>query len=87
MPNNPVHWVAWNLPVDDTAEKRLPADIDFGPSPDSVEGIQGTNTYGNVGYDGPADPGSGHRMLFEAYAIPDHVDIESGTNYQMVKEA
>lgn len=87
MPDNPVHWVLWNLPVDDTAENRLPADIDHGPSLDSVEAVQGTNTYGNVGYDGPTSPGSEHRMLFEAYAIPGRLDIESGANYQTVKEA
>lgn len=87
MPDNPVHWVVWNLPGADTAENRLPADIDYGPSPDSVEGMQGTNTYGNVGYDGPTAPTSGHRMLFKVYAIPGRLDIKSEANYQTVKEA
>ncbi len=58
---NWVHWVMWNLPADTTTFS----------SSDPPDGSRlGTNSWGNVGYSGPAPPpGPAHRYIFTLYAL------------------
>lgn len=87
IPESPIHWVVWNIPVRDTGETRLPADLDHEKTLTQFDAKQGINTYGNVGYDGPSSPGASHRMTFNAYAITGRLDVEAGASYETVKRA
>jgi Raf kinase inhibitor-like YbhB/YbcL family protein len=67
-----VHWVAWNIPVNNSAilEHSIP---------DGAK--QGTSDFGNIGYSGPCPPaGSGtHHYIFELYALNDTLNLDTST--------
>ena len=54
------HWTVWNIPVPSYAldADKLPAGA-----------VQGRNSFGHVGYDGPAPPSGTHRYFFRLYAL------------------
>ena len=65
-----VHWVAYGMPAD----AALPEGIDKQRQPASPPGIvQGTNSFGRIGYNGPAPPeghGTRHRLLDTQNVLP-----------------
>lgn len=70
-----VHWVAYGLPAD----RSLPEGV---PTGSRGEGglLQGPNTYGHPGYDGPKPPpGHGvHHYHFKLYALDETLDLALG---------
>jgi hypothetical protein len=60
-----VHWVIYNIPA---SASSLPAHIPAGEIPEVI-GIQGLNSWGNIGYGGPCPPGDTHRYYFRLYAL------------------
>jgi len=61
------HWLVWNIPPDTT-------DIEQGLVPDgSVEGI---NSSGNQGYQGPCPPSGVHHYIFHLYALDIQIDLD-----------
>ena len=63
------HWVAYNIPGDASG------------IPEDGEGVtQGTNSFGNQGYNGPAPPeGHGpHHYYFWVYALDEDRQLEAG---------
>jgi len=71
------HWVAYGIPGD--------AD---GVSEGSSKVIQGTNSLGNAGYNGPAPPpGHGvHHYYFWVYALDDDLDLAPGLDRRALLE-
>ena len=69
-----VHWVIFNIPTD---ARSLPAKI--APSAKLDGGtIQGTNSWGRLGYGGPCPPeGSTHTYVFTLYALDTILDLDS----------
>lgn len=73
-----VHWVIYNLPAD---EQGLVEGIPPVNQPQSPAGaIQGKNSWGSVGYRGPAPPrGHGiHRYVFRLFALNAALDLPQG---------
>ena len=73
-----IHWVAYNLPAD---LRSLPEGV-----PQTVEieggGVQGRNTFGELGYRGPCPPaGAPHTYVFALYALNTELDLDSGVDY------
>ncbi len=69
-----VHWVLYNLPADmrelpegTAADGTLPAGAH-----------QGTNDFGEAGYNGPAPPRGIHRYYFKLYALDTAVSLRPG---------
>ena len=64
-----IHWLVWNIPpeIDEFLE---------GEAPDSA--IEGTNSFGNIHYDGPCPPSGTHRYVFELYALDAMLDLDEG---------
>ncbi|MBN1364553.1 MAG: YbhB/YbcL family Raf kinase inhibitor-like protein [Syntrophaceae bacterium] len=60
-----VHWVYFNIPASVTS---LPKALTKKPKP-KQGGIQGKNSYGNYGYDGPSPLWGTHRYFFKLYAL------------------
>jgi Raf kinase inhibitor-like YbhB/YbcL family protein len=78
------HWLAWDLPpVLRGLPEAVPADPDLD---DGSE--QGTNSFGYVGYGGPAPPrGAPHRYVFRLYALDQPVGLSAGATKQEVLAA
>lgn len=71
------HWVIFNLPATATS---LPENVaKTGTLPDGS--MQGKNSFGNIGYNGPAPPpGAPHRYFFRLYALDITVNLDAGTD-------
>ena len=79
-----VHWIAWNIePVTKIAEKipKIPV-VTF---PFNV--VQGKNSFGNIGYNGPCPPhGQTHRFFFKVYGLDTDLSLSAGaTKDNLVK--
>jgi Raf kinase inhibitor-like YbhB/YbcL family protein len=70
-----VHWVLFNVPGEVRAlAEHCPAES---PLPNGAR--QGTNSFGELGYRGPAPPpGKRHRYYFTLFALDQKVDLTSG---------
>ena len=78
------HWSIFNLPMGTTAlaegQPKVPTLSDGSR--------QGRNTWGRLGYNGPAPPpGKPHRYFFRLYALSQPLDLEAGATRQQVEEA
>lgn len=73
-----VHWLLWNLPPD-TAE--IPENVPPGERVDALgAAVQGTNSFGNVGYGGPCPPEAddAHTYRFVLHALDTELDLSPG---------
>ena len=82
-----VHWVMYCIPpATDSLAEGIPKD----PTPPTPRGaLQGENSAGSSGYDGPAPPpGHGvHHYHFKIYALDQALDLESGQQKRDVLQA
>ncbi len=68
-----VHWVIFDMPAD---ARELPEGVP--PDPVLEAGsVQGTNSWGRVGYGGPCPPRGTHRYFFKLYALDTALGLES----------
>lgn len=68
------HWVIFNLPID---TRELPEGL-FNREKLPNGAIQGQNSWGNIGYNGPCPPkGSSHRYFFKLYALDTMLSLTS----------
>ncbi len=69
-----VHWVLFNLPPD---TRKLDAGVPKAARwPNGA--VQGTNDFGDTGYDGPSPPpGRPHRYFFKVYALDTTLALDS----------
>ena len=73
-----VHWVIYKIPA---AEEGIAEGVHVKPSPSFPAGaLQGKNSWGTVGYRGPAPPkGHGvHRYYFRLYALDAPLNVPAG---------
>ena len=78
-----VHWVLFNIPVD---EKGLTAQI----APDaklSNGALHGTNDFRRLGYGGPCPPRGTHRYYFKLYALDTVLPLKAGATKAQVEAA
>ena len=71
-----IHWVIYRIPV---SAGELPEGVAKQPRPAAPAGaVQGVNSWGLVGYDGPQPPvGHGvHRYFFRLYALDKALEAE-----------
>ena len=69
-----VHWVVYNLPAD---TRGLPEGAAAnGTLPGGAR--QGTNDFGDAGYNGPSPPSGTHRYFFKLYALDATVNLPAG---------
>lgn len=73
-----VHWTIWNIDpkIIEIAENSVPANA-----------VEGTTSFGNVGYGGPCPPSGVHRYFFKLYAIDTLLDLPAGTNSKDLEKA
>lgn len=71
-----VHWVVFNIPA---TSRGLSEAIPSGPSL-SDGSLQGKNSSGNTGYNGPCPPSGTHRYFFKLYALDEMLGIAPGAD-------
>lgn len=73
-----VHWTIWNIDtkITEIAENSVPADA-----------VEGTTSFGNVGYGGPCPPSGVHRYFFKLYALDTVLDLPAGANIKELETA
>lgn len=71
-----VHWVVFNIPASarGLAEALPPGET----LPDG--GVQGRNSNGNIGYNGPCPPSGTHRYFFKFYALGEMLGLSPGAD-------
>jgi len=82
-----VHWLIYNIPADSTG---LAEGVSSAPTLQSPKGaLQGKNSWGTVGYRGPAPPhGHGlHHYHFKLYALDAPLDAGPGLDKKDLLEA
>lgn len=78
-----VHWVVCNIPGEmRSLEQGL-------PSGEVLENgiVQGSNSWGNTGYGGPAPPSGKHRYFFTIYALDDPLTVQPGATADQLRTA
>jgi Raf kinase inhibitor-like YbhB/YbcL family protein len=80
-----VHWVLYNIKPD---WRNLPEDLPVtGKNIDPNAVFFGTNSSGNIRYDGPCPPSGTHRYYFKLYALDTQIGLLPGaTKEQILKE-
>lgn len=68
-----VHWVIFN--ISETARSLSAAVPKSSVLPDGS--IQGVNSFGNNGYDGPMPPSGTHRYIFKLYVLSEQLKLKS----------
>lgn len=78
-----VHWVLYNIPPDRRSiEEAIPV---TGKNVANTNHIfVGTNSAGNIGYDGPCPPSGTHRYYFRLYALDIQIGLLPGASKEDV---
>ena len=82
-----VHWVVYKIP---TSTAGLPEGVPSGPTPpEPVGAFQGRNSWGQLGYGGPAPPkGHGvHHYHFKLFALDAPLEVFYGLNQAQLSDA
>jgi hypothetical protein len=77
------HWLVYNLPVDFPG---LPEGVSSAQSI-PAGGVQGTNSFGQIGYGGPCPPRGTHRYNFRLFALDGPVDLPPGATRDELLDA
>jgi hypothetical protein len=77
------HWVIFNIPA---ATRGLSEGVR--PDPELFDGsLQGSNSSGKLGYQGPCPPSGTHRYYFRLYALDTVLGLSSGVDKRTVLNA
>ena len=79
-----VHWVAYYIPAE---RKGLPEDVPKNRDEIAGGGLQGTNSWGRIGYGGPCPPSGTHRYYFRLYALDARLALKPGATKVQVTAA
>jgi Raf kinase inhibitor-like YbhB/YbcL family protein len=71
------HWLVWNISPQTSSISEGSA----------VNGVQGTNDFGNSGYRGPCPPPGVHRYSFKVFALDRELDLRPGAKRGQVDAA
>ncbi|MBP1909390.1 YbhB/YbcL family Raf kinase inhibitor-like protein [Methanolobus bombayensis] len=69
------HWVVWNIATDPQIDEN------------SIPGVEGKNSADQVSYIGPCPPSGTHRYFFKVYALDAELDLESGSERDIVEDS
>lgn len=71
-----VHWIVFNIPASSRGlAEAVPSSAAF-----SDGSMQGKNSGGNIGYNGPCPPSGTHRYFFRLYALDEMLGLSSGAD-------
>jgi len=79
-----VHWIAYDIPA---GRKGLPENVPGSRNEIAGGGLQGTNSWGRIGYGGPCPPSGTHRYYFRLYALDTMLGLQPGATKSQVAAA
>jgi len=81
-----VHWIIYKIPGD---ARALPENVAKTERPTEPAGaVQGKNSWGRIGYGGPAPPrGAAHHYRFRVYALDTALNAKPGLDKQQLLAA
>ena len=79
-----VHWLIYNIPAETNG---LPEGVPASKSTLDNGAIQGTNSWGRIGYGGPCPPSGTHRYFFRLYALGTKLELKPGATKAQVLSA
>lgn len=82
-----VHWIVYKIPPDATG---LPEGVPATPTIAALQGaLQGKNTWGSIGYRGPAPPAghARHHYHFKLYALDAPLEVGPGLDKRELLDA
>ena len=80
-----VHWIAWDIELVRMIPEKIPktAEVTF-----PVRAVQGTNSFGKIGYSGPCPPhGQTHRYFFKVYGLDTMLNLAGGSTKDQLIQA
>lgn len=80
-----VHWIAWNIELVKIIPEKIPQkpEVSF-----PLRAVQGTNSFGKIGYSGPCPPhGQTHRYFFKLYGLDTLLDLPAGATRDQLARA
>jgi hypothetical protein len=80
-----IHWIAWNVELVKMIPEKIPntPEVTF-----PITAIQGTNDFGNIGYNGPCPPqGQTHRYFFKIYGLDSQLSLPAGSTRDLLVKA
>lgn len=78
-----IHWVVYNIPGD---VRTMPEAVSDAEELEAGA-VQGVNSWGNIGYGGPAPPSGKHRYFFRIYALEGMLDLPPGATAEELRAA
>jgi len=79
------HWVVYGMAPE---IGELPENVPAEPTVDDPKLVQGENSWGRIGYGGPAPPaGDPHRYQFMGYALSEPLDLSPGATKDELEAA
>ncbi len=79
------HWAIWNVEPVSVIPEGIPREAVV-ESP--IAGVQGSNSYGKVGYLGPCPPpGKPHRYVFHIFSLDEKLDLRPGASRKELEAA
>jgi conserved hypothetical protein TIGR00481 len=71
-------WILWNVAPAAQIPEGIPSEKEVN---NPIQGIQGINDYGRIGYSGPCPrPGSSHRVNYKIYGLDTSLDLPGGSS-------
>lgn len=71
-----IHWLVWNIPPSTTTIEE-----------NSIQGIEGINSFKQNSYRGPDPPSGTHRYFFKIFALDTELSLKKSSKKQDVEEA
>jgi Raf kinase inhibitor-like YbhB/YbcL family protein len=80
-----IHWIAWNIELARLIPEKIPKEpVVTLP----IKIVQGTNSFGKIGYYGPCPPhGQKHRYFFKIYGLDTELDLAPGATKEQFVQA
>jgi Raf kinase inhibitor-like YbhB/YbcL family protein len=80
-----IHWIAWNIELVRRIPEKIPK-IPVVAFP--LRAIQGKNSFGKIGYNGPCPPrGQKHRYFFKVYGLDTALTLTAGASKDQLDRA
>jgi hypothetical protein len=80
-----IHWIAWNIELVGMIPEKIPNTlvVTF-----PLKAIQGKNSFGKIGYNGPCPPhGQNHRYFFKVYGLDTVLPLAAGVSKDQLVRA